>query len=173
MYQHILLPTDGSELSKAAIREGVSLARALGAKITVMTVTEPFHGVSPDAAMIADTPEKHAERMAAVARRYLDDARKIAAAAAVSCETVHVENDHPYKAIIDTAKDRICDAICMASHGRRGLSAVVLGSETLKVLTHGATPVIVYRQPQSSVAQRLAETKQESRSTQGSVAAIL
>jgi nucleotide-binding universal stress UspA family protein len=159
MYQHILLPTDGSELSKAAIREGVALARALGAKVTVLTVTEPLHAVSPDAAIIADTPEEHAERMAAIAGRYLDDARKIAAIAGVPCETIHVEHDHPYKAIIDTANDRLCDAIFMASHGRRGLSAILLGSETLKVLTHGVTPVIVYRQPHSSVAQRLTETQ--------------
>src|ERR1700761_7063014 len=136
MYQHILLPTDGSELSKAAIREGVSLAKALGAKVTVFTVTEPFHAVSPDAAMIADTPEEHVERTAAIARHYLDDARKIAAIAGVPCDTIHVEHDHPYRAIIDTANDRICDAIFMASHGRHGLSAILLGSETLKVLTY-------------------------------------
>jgi nucleotide-binding universal stress UspA family protein len=173
MYQHILLPTDGSELSKAAIREGVSLARALGAKVTVITVTEPFHAVSPDAAMIVGTPEEHAERMAAVARHYLDDAKKIAALAGVSCETIHVEHDHPYKAIVDTAKNRICDAIFMASHGRRGLSAIALGSETLKVLTHGVTPVIVYRQPHLSVAQRLTETDYKNRSTPESMAAIL
>ncbi len=171
MYQHILLPTDGSDLSTAAICEGVSLARALGAKVTVITVTEPYHAISPDAVTIADTPEKHAERMAALAKHYLDDAKKIAAAAGVSCETIHVEHDHPYKAIIDTAKDRICDAIFMASHGRRGLSAIVLGSETLKVLTHGVTPVIVYRQPHLSVAQLL--TEQEISRTPESVAAIL
>ncbi len=159
MYQHILLPTDRSELSKAAVREGVSLARVLGAKVTVLTVTEPFHAVSPDAAMIADTPDEHAERIAAIARHYLDGARKIAAIAGVPCETIHVEHDHPYKAIIDTANDRLCDAILMASHGRHGLSAILLGSETLKVLTHGITPVIVYRQPHSSVAQRLTEAE--------------
>jgi nucleotide-binding universal stress UspA family protein len=173
MYQHILLPTDGSELSKAAIREGVSLARALGAKVTVITVTEPFHAVSLDAAMIADTPEAHVERMAAIAGRYLDDAKKNAAAAGVPCETIHVEHDHPYKAIIDTAENRNCDAIFMASHGRRGLSAIVLGSETLKVLTHGITPVIVYRRPHSSVAQRLTEIEHKSSRSPESIAAIL
>jgi nucleotide-binding universal stress UspA family protein len=173
MYQHILLPTDGSELSKAAVREGVSLARALGAKVTVVTVTEPYHAVSPDAAMIADTPEKHAECMAAVARQYLDEAKKIAAVAGVPCETMYIEHDHPYKAIIETAKDRICDAIFMASHGRHGLSAIVLGSETLKVLTHGVMPVIVYRQPHTSVAQRLTETAHESGREPESMAAIL
>lgn len=173
MYQHILLPTDGSDLSTAAICEGLSLARALGAKVTVITVTEPFRTVSPDAATIVDTPEQYIERMAALAGRYLDDAKRIAAVAGVPCETVHIEHDHPHKAIIDTAENRDCDAIFMASHGRRGLSAIVLGSETLKVLTHGITPVIVYRQPHSSVAQRLAETEHKSRSAPKSIAAIL
>jgi len=173
MYQHILLPTDGSDLSKAAIREGVSLAKALGAKVTVITVTEPFHAVTPDAAMIADTPEIYVQRMAALAGQYLADAKKVAAVAGVPCETTHVEHDHPYRAIIDTAESRNCDAIFMASHGRRGLSAIVLGSETLKVLTHGITPVIVYRQPRSSVAQRLTETEHKSREKPESVAAIL
>jgi len=173
MYQHILLPTDGSELSKAAIREGVSLAKALGAKVTVITVTEPFHAITPDAAMIADTPDIYVQRMAALAGQYLTDAKKIAAAAGVPCDTVHVENDHPYRAIIDAAENRNCDAIFMASHGRHGLSAIVLGSETLKVLTHGITPVIVYRQPRSSMAQRLTEAEHKSRAKPESVAAIL
>jgi len=169
MYQHILLPTDGSVLSKAAIRDGVSLAKALGAKVTIITVTEPFHAVSPDAAMIADTPETYVARMAALSGKYLADGKKIAAAAGVPCETIQVEHDHPYRAILDAAENRNCDAIFMASHGRRGLSAIVLGSETLKVLTHGITPVIVYRQPHSSVAQRLSETEH----TPESIAAIL
>jgi nucleotide-binding universal stress UspA family protein len=173
MYPHILLPTDGSELSKAAIREGVSLAKALGAKVTVIAVTEPFHAISPDAAMIADTPDAHVERMAAVAGGYLDDATKVAAAAGVPCETIHLEHDHPYKAIIETAENRNCDAIFMASHGRHGLSAIVLGSETVKVLTHGATPVIVYRGPHSRGAQRSAETEHQSRPAPESIAAIL
>ena len=173
MYRHILLPTDGSELSKMAIREGVSLAKTLGAKITIITVTEPFHTMSPDAAMITDTPDTHVERMTALAGHYLAEAKKIAAAADVPCETIHIEHDHPYRAIIDTAKDRNCDAILMASHGRRGLSAIVMGSETLKVLTHGITPVIVYRQPHTSVAQRLNESGHKNIRTPESMTAIL
>jgi len=68
-----------------------------------------------------------------------------AKAAGVTCEAVHVENEHPYKAIIDIANAKSCDLIVMASHGRRGISAVVLGSETVKVLTHSTIPVLVYR----------------------------
>lgn len=156
MYTHILLPTDGSELSKMALHEGVDLAKALEARVTVITVTPPFHVSSFSPFMLPDTPEQHRKHMAALATQNLDVAKKIAGVAGISCDVVHVEHDHPYRAIIDTAQDRGCDAILMASHGQRGVSAVVLGSETLKVLTHSIIPVIVYRQPRASVAQLLA-----------------
>jgi nucleotide-binding universal stress UspA family protein len=83
--------------------------------------------------------------MAARAGEYLDVAKNIAAAAGVTCDLVHLEHEQPYQAIIETAQNRGCDAIHMASHGRRGISAILLGSETLKVLTHSAIPVIVCR----------------------------
>ncbi len=153
MYAHILLPTDGSELSKMAIREGVDLAKALGARVTVVTVTTPFHVFSGSVSMLTDTPEQYRKHMAARAAQYLDVAKKIAAVAGVPCDVVHVEHEHPYQAIIETAQNRGCDAILMASHGRHGMSAIVLGSETLKVLTHSTVPVIVYRQPRASIAQ--------------------
>jgi len=155
MYTHILLPTDGSELSKMALREGVDLAKALGARITVVTVTTPFDMFSANPTMLTDGPEQYKKHMAALAEQYLDVAKKIAALVKVPCEAVHVEHAQPYQAIIDTARDRLCDAILMASHGRRGMSAIVLGSETLKVLTHSSIPVIVYRQPRASLAQLL------------------
>jgi nucleotide-binding universal stress UspA family protein len=153
MYAHILLPTDGSELSKMAIREGVDLAKALGARVTGVTVTTPFHVFSASVSMITDTPEQYTKHMAARAAQYLDVAKKIAAVAGVPCDAVHVEHEHPYQAIIETAQNRGCDAILMASHGRHGMSAIVLGSETLKVLTHSIVPVIVYRQARASIAQ--------------------
>jgi nucleotide-binding universal stress UspA family protein len=87
--------------------------------------------------------------ISAIAGQYLDEGKKIAAAAGVEFDLAHVEHEHPYKAIIDTAQKRGSDAIQMASHGRRGISAVLLGSETLKVLTHSAIPVIVCRHPHS------------------------
>jgi nucleotide-binding universal stress UspA family protein len=155
MYTHILLPTDGSELSKMAVREGVDLAKALGARVTVITVTTPFDVFSANPTMFVDGPEQYEKHMAALAGQYLDMARKIATVAKVPCDTIHVEHVHPYQAIIDTARDRLCDAILVASHGRRGMSAIVLGSETLKVLTHSSIPVIVYRQPRASLAQVL------------------
>jgi nucleotide-binding universal stress UspA family protein len=147
MYNHILIPTDGSELSKLALYEGVALAKALGARVTVVTVTTPFHVFTANPNMITDTPEKYREHMAALAGQYLDVAKNIAAAAGVTCDLVHVEHEQPYQAIIDTAQNRGCDAIQMASHGRRGISAMLLGSETLKVLTHSTIPVIVCRRP--------------------------
>ena len=147
MYKHILIPTDGSELSKLALEEGVALAKALDAQVTIITVTTPFHVITGNPVMLTDTPQRYTEHMAAIAGQYLDEGKKIAAAAGVECDLVHIEHEHPYKAIINTAQKQGCDAIQMASHGRRGISAVLLGSETLKVLTHSTIPVIVCRRP--------------------------
>jgi nucleotide-binding universal stress UspA family protein len=147
MYKHILIPTDGSELSKLALEEGVALAKALNARVTIITVTTPFHIITASPVMLTDTPERYEEHVAATAGEYLDEGKKIAAAAGVECNVLHIEHEHPYKAIIDTAQEQGCDAIQMASHGRRGISAVLLGSETLKVLTHSTIPVIVCRRP--------------------------
>ena len=143
MYTHILIPTDGSDLSSKAIRHGIALAKAVNAKVTAVTVSMPFHVFSVEPATVTDTPETYQKRMAMVAAKYLGEV--VAAAAGVSCETVHVEHEHPYQAIINTANQRGCDLIVMASHGRRGVSAIVLGSETVKVLTHSTIPVLVYR----------------------------
>jgi nucleotide-binding universal stress UspA family protein len=95
--------------------------------------------------MVTDTPDEYKKRIAALATKYLKAAKDAATAASVPCDVVQVEHEHPYETIIDTASKRGCDAIVMASHGRRGVSAVVLGSETVKVLTHGTTPVVVVR----------------------------
>jgi len=138
MYTHILIPTDGSALAGKAVQHGVALAKRIGAKVTMLTVLPP--------AMITDDREmteirkarmqKHAEKiLGAVAMQ----------AAGVACESIQVENVDPYQAIIDTAESKGCDLIVMASHGRRGISAIVLGSETVKVLTHCKIPVLVYR----------------------------
>jgi nucleotide-binding universal stress UspA family protein len=143
MYTHILIPTDGSDLSRKAIRHGIALAKAVNAKVAAVTVSMPFHVFSVEPATVTDTPETYQKRMATIAAKYLGEV--VAAGAGVSCETVHVEHEHPYQAIIDTANRRGCDLIVMASHGRRGVSAIVLGSETVKVLTHSTIPVLVYR----------------------------
>lgn len=145
MYKHILIPTDGSELSRKAIEYGIALAKEAGAKVTAITVSTPFHVFAAEPAMVTDTAASYADRVTQNSAKYLSVAKDAAAASGVSCDGVHVEHEHPYRAIIDTATGKGCDLIVMASHGRRGVSAIVLGSETVKVLTHSTIPVLVYR----------------------------
>jgi len=145
MYKHLLIPTDGSELSGAAVREGMRLARAIGARVTVLTVTPPFHAATLDAAMLTSVPEHYDEDCKAAAERYLRVAKEAAANADVRGDYLHVVSDYPYEAIVDTAGRAGCDLIFMASHGRRGVAALLLGSETTKVLTHSKIPVLVCR----------------------------
>jgi nucleotide-binding universal stress UspA family protein len=156
MHRHILIPTDGSELSRNAIDYGIALAKTVNAKVTVLTVSAPFQTFALESEIITETPEDHAERMARLAAKYLNAAKDAASAAGVTCETMHVEHNQPYLAIIETAAEKSCDLIVMASHGRRGISAVVLGSETLKVLTHSAVPVLVVRAPHTGLFGALA-----------------
>jgi len=146
VYQHILIPTDGSELAKHAVTNGLSLAKSLGAKVTAIVVEEPFDwlGVSETKAPRAlEEFDKYTEQVKKHAASVLDRVANEAKQAGVPCDTVQVENAQPYQAIIATAGDRGCDLIVMASHGRSGLSAMVLGSVTNKVLTHTKTPVLV------------------------------
>jgi nucleotide-binding universal stress UspA family protein len=156
MHRHILIPTDGSELSQHAIDYGTALAKSVNAKVTVLTVSAPFHAFAVEPGMITDTRELHGTRMASLAAKYLHVAAEAALAAGVSCETMHVEHDQPYLAIIETAVRKSCDLIVMASHGRRGISAMVLGSETTKVLTHSTIPVLVVRVPHQAFFQAIA-----------------
>src|SRR6202030_4032331 len=119
--------------------------KEIGAKITAVTVTEPFHLLSVAPSQLEYTPIEYKKHAEAYAERVLGIVSVAAQSAGVGCETLHVEHEHVYQAIIDAAASRRCDLILMASHGRRGVSAVVLGSETVKVLTHSKTPVLVYR----------------------------
>jgi nucleotide-binding universal stress UspA family protein len=141
MYKHILIPTDGSDLSQMAIEHGIALAKAVGARVTALTVTEPFYAYAFEPSVV-DQYKKH---VAALATKHLDIAKNAASGSNVSCELVRLEHEYPYQAIIDAAEARGCDVIVMASHGRKGISAVVLGSETVKVLTHSPIPVVVVR----------------------------
>ena len=145
MHKHILLPTDGSELSEQAVNYGVALAKAVNAKVTGVTVSTSFHIIALEPHMVTDTLESYTARISNVAAQRLDRVKDAARAAGVECDVVHAQHEHPYQAIIDTAVRRGCDLIVMASHGRRGVSAIVLGSETVKVLTHSMIPVLVYR----------------------------
>ena len=145
MYTSILIPTDGSELAGKAVQHGIALAKQISAKVTALTVLPPFHTLTTDARMIEDTPAQYKARMHKQAEKTLNAAVGCAKSAGVACETIQVEHEHPYQAIIDTATSKGCDLIVMASHGRHGVSAIVLGSETVKVLTHCKIPVLVYR----------------------------
>jgi len=145
MYKHILIPTDGSELSTKAVDHGLAFAKSIGAKITVLTTTEPFQVFSTDPKILSDTAPVYRKHALEFAAKVLDAAVKAAKATGVACETVHLEEGFPYEGIIKTANAKGCDLILMASHGRRGVSAIVLGSETVKVLTHSKIPVLVYR----------------------------
>ena len=156
MHRHILIPTDGSELSQNAIDYGMLLAKSVNAKVTVLTVSMPFHTFAVEPGMVTDTPEHYGKRMSILATKYLNVAKEAAFAAGVSCETMHVEHDQPYLAIIETAARKSCDLIVMASHGRRGISAIVLGSEAVKVLTHSTIPVLVVRSPHQGIFTALA-----------------
>jgi nucleotide-binding universal stress UspA family protein len=147
MYQHILIPTDGSELAERAVTRGLSLAKLLRAKVTVMIVEEPvptgwWSSAESRLAGVAEITAKYDEEIKKHATSALDRAVNAAKQAGVSCKTIQVQGV-PYEAIIATATDRGCDLIVMSSHGRSGLSAVVLGSVTNKVLTHSKIPVLV------------------------------
>jgi nucleotide-binding universal stress UspA family protein len=146
MYRHVLIPTDGSELAGRAVSHGLSLAKFVGAKVTALTVEASFDVYTVPASRVyamSGAFAEHAERAKAHAQRILNGVAEQARAAGVDCETVQLEEDHPYEAIIATAEQRGCDLIVMASHGRSGLAAIVLGSVTTKVLTHTKIPVLV------------------------------
>lgn len=145
MFKHILIPTDGTELSRAAIAKGMALARSVGARTTILTASLNFHVLATDPVMVTDTKERYTKDAEEAARKRLAEAGEVARALEVPYEGVHVFSDHPYRAIIDTAQGRNCDLILMASHGRKGASALLLGSETQKVLAHCKIPVLVWR----------------------------
>ena len=145
MYQHILIPTDGSLLSKAAVDNALALARALNARVTVVTVVTPFHAFAGVADELVGTRELYDKQAKQAAARLLSDAERNAKEEGVQCTAVQLQHEHPFKAIIETATKSGCDLIAMASHGRRGMAGIVLGSETSKVLTHSSIPVLVYR----------------------------
>lgn len=144
MYKRILVPTDGSERSVKAVEGAARFARPLGATLVVMSVVEPY-SYTKLAEYRPESIEQYDERVTAEAEERLEAARKIAVAAGVEVKTVMVKSFSPAEAIIEQAEKNGCDIIFMASHGRKGIAAVLLGSETQKVLTHSHLPVMVYR----------------------------
>ncbi|WP_323141890.1 universal stress protein [Massilia phyllosphaerae] len=145
LYRRILLPTDGSEASQRAILSGVAFAREVGADVVGFTATPAFHVLSTDPDMIGDTAEQYADASQERGRRLLADVDSAAREAGVPCTLEQAVSDEPWQAIVDSARRLGCDLIVMASHGRRGLGGLLLGSETQKVLVHSAIPVLVHR----------------------------
>jgi nucleotide-binding universal stress UspA family protein len=149
VYKHILLPVDGSELSIKAAEECLAFAQATGARVTALNVVSS-PGIVLEEAMTSGLVQKLEKSFREVAVEQAEKmlARLVEAAKAkgVPCESRVVVGDHPYREIIDAAGRFQCDLIMMASHGRRGLEGLVLGSETVKVLTHCSVPVLVVRQ---------------------------
>lgn len=147
MFKHILVPTDGSALSLRAAKHAVLFAKVHGARITAFYATPTYHpNIAGDYLPANFVPlglfQKQVKK---TAEKYLDQIKKMATVGGVSCAGMYVSDDSPHDAIIKAAKDRKCDLIFMASHGRRGLAGLLLGSETSKVLTHCKLPVLVYR----------------------------
>jgi nucleotide-binding universal stress UspA family protein len=161
MYANILLSTDGSDVARKGVKHGIGLAKALRAKVTVVTVTEPLpvgYGSGGASGWIVPSqvpgdalgwiPSQEVvdgfdAASKALADKALDEARAMAEQMGISAELLHVPNAHPATAIIETAKSRGCDLIVMASHGRRGLRKLFLGSQTSEVLVDGSVPVLV------------------------------
>jgi nucleotide-binding universal stress UspA family protein len=153
MIRHILIPTDGSKLSERAILHGMKLAKALGAKVTGLHVIPRFHSftyrtqtlLTYRVALPEDSEAAYKQTTDACAKKLLQFITRAAANADVACDTLHVSDDQPFRAIIGTAKKKGCDLILMASHGHSGIGGLLLGNEAQKVLTHSHIPVLIYR----------------------------
>ena len=147
MFKHILVPTDGSQFSHDAVRQAVSFAKESGARITAFYAKPsppiPYYGEG--IGYNFEMPTKYNELAEKQAQEILGFVETLCQQASVSCEKLESTSDVPYEAIIEAANKSQCDLIFMASHGRRGISALLLGSETSKVLTHSKIPVLVYR----------------------------
>jgi len=146
MFKHILMPTDGSEHSERAIERGVELAKLCGAKVTGIHVMPDYRlMIAYEGAFDSATYERVEEEARARAANFLAFVQKTADAAGVPCETVAATNEHPYDAIVNTANERGCDLIVMTARYRRGLVALIMGSETTRVLHRASIPVLMFR----------------------------
>ncbi|HKX44214.1 MAG TPA: universal stress protein [Burkholderiaceae bacterium] len=144
MFKRILVPTDGSDITAKAVDTAVALAKSVGAKLYTISVKEPFP-YSAISEMQPTPPQEFFDAQERIATKRVQAVAEQCATADVPCQAHTVEALHPWEAIIDHAKRTECDLVVMASHGRRGVSALLLGSETQKVLTHSKVPVLVVR----------------------------
>ncbi len=144
MYKRILISTDGSDISNKAVQSAVELAKAMGAELYAISVKEPFP-YSAISEMQPVPPQEFFDAQERIANERVKGVMAMAKTGGVTCHAHTVEALHPWEAILDHAKTKKCDLIAMASHGRSGLSALLLGSETQKVLTHSSIPVLVIK----------------------------
>jgi len=144
MFKRILVPTDGSEITTKAIHTAVELAKSVGAQLFTISVKEPFP-YSAISEMQPTPPQEFFDAQERIASKRVQAVVEQARQAGLSCQAHTVEALHPWEAIIEHAKHMDCDLLVMASHGRRGVSALLLGSETQKVLTHSKVPVLIVR----------------------------
>jgi nucleotide-binding universal stress UspA family protein len=145
MYKHILVATDGSDLAGKAVHHALELARQLGAKLTATTITEPWEAVVIAEASIVLPPANYDQGVAAQAAEILASVKELAGERGVAVDTVHLQNRSPGEGLVEVARDRGCDLIVMASHGRRGVSRLILGSIANEVVTHSKVPVLIVR----------------------------
>jgi nucleotide-binding universal stress UspA family protein len=146
MFKHILIGTDGSDLAQKAVTTGLTLAKELNAQVTFVTVTPPWDALGAVAERALPNPvADYDEIVAASANRILWEVTQTAKKIGIACSTLHSKDKYPAEGILETAKERGCDLIVMASHGRRGISRMLLGSQTTEVLTLSAIPVLVCR----------------------------
>jgi nucleotide-binding universal stress UspA family protein len=145
MYKHIMVATDGSDIANAALKHAIDLAKEIGAKLSAVTVTEPFEMIAfaEQAAVISPTDYKNSTTE--YAKKILGAAESTAKAAGIDCATIHAEHRYPYQGIIDAAKINNADLIVIGSHGRSGIEGLLLGSQAVKVLTHTKIPALVVR----------------------------
>jgi nucleotide-binding universal stress UspA family protein len=144
MFRRILVPTDGSDITAKAVSTAIALAKSVGAKVYTISVKEPFP-YSAISEMQPTPPQEFFDAQERIAAKRVHTVVEACKAAGMPCEAHTVEALHPWEAIIDHAKRQECDLVVMASHGRRGVAALLLGSETQKVLTHSQVPVLIVR----------------------------
>jgi nucleotide-binding universal stress UspA family protein len=145
MYKNLLIATDGSELAEKAVAHGVELAKALGAKVTAVIVSEPWTVFATGEVGATFPVDEYERALEANATQVLGAVADRAKAAGVPCATKYVKDEFPADGIIAAAKEAGCDLIVMASHGRSGVSRLLLGSQANKVVTHSHIPVLVCR----------------------------
>lgn len=145
LFQHLLLPIDGSDLSLNAFTTGLEMAKVFGAKVTALHVVPPFNSLAYMTELLAAAELRYSQQAVQSASRYLDKVKAMAKEADVACECRYSFGERPYEAIVETANAQHCDLIVMATHGWHGMNKMVLGSETQKVLIKSCVPVLVCR----------------------------